>query len=440
MKISYEGFRSIMPIGDYSVIVKIEGGLIQARKADGRLITSRNAGTDDAEVLQSAINEGVGTVSICGNLILTTPVTVWGGVTIDVESGYFLRNNLTDIYAPCLIFRQFSGIEKLTLDCNGRSGILVGEENVVNSIRAKYIRIWNVGNIFDTVKGPQVAVKMRGWSIQSNYISTLGGNTGVDFYKMSDCFVDSMLIVKSVTGLRLAACEHIFISQIDLDTPTFVGVQIDTSHDINFLTTIWVNNTQYPHVALTFGALIGEFSAASRNAALDLKLKFLRHGGTALKLSNTQDSVFNIEISNTKLYTASPIIARGIEFGTGLSGDVIIKSERLIDAAIKTLGTPYGKLDIPELGFNKGISIFSGNGIARDFLIGSHGLVERPTNPARISAYATPASPAALSAADSTVYASDEDGDGAFESLRVRFASAPATGTNNVTIRWKAEV
>jgi len=89
---------------------------------------------------------------------------------------------------------------------------------------------------------------------------------------------------------------------------------------------------------------------------------------------------------------------------------------------------------------NSGIVEISGTGVDNDFLIGAHGLARRPSDPSEIFAEGTPASTDAINASPCEVYASDEDADGNYESLRVRFASNPISGTNNVVVRWKAEL
>ena len=89
---------------------------------------------------------------------------------------------------------------------------------------------------------------------------------------------------------------------------------------------------------------------------------------------------------------------------------------------------------------NSGVAIFSGDGATSDFLIGEHGLFTNPTDPSRIHITVTPASPDAIEASPCIGYASDENGDGKYESIRVKFTKAPVSGTNNVKVAWKAEL
>jgi len=83
---------------------------------------------------------------------------------------------------------------------------------------------------------------------------------------------------------------------------------------------------------------------------------------------------------------------------------------------------------------NSDTATFSGDGTTTDFLIGSHGLVV--TDPNRIVVKVTPISNDAIAASPCVGYVDPSDN----TKIRVKFASAPASGTNNVKIIWEAEV
>jgi len=89
---------------------------------------------------------------------------------------------------------------------------------------------------------------------------------------------------------------------------------------------------------------------------------------------------------------------------------------------------------------SSGVLTASGDGVATEFDISSHGLAENPTDPSRIYAEATPVSSDAQVASPCEAYPADLDADGLYEALRVKFTSAPVAGTNNVKVRWKAEL
>jgi hypothetical protein len=88
---------------------------------------------------------------------------------------------------------------------------------------------------------------------------------------------------------------------------------------------------------------------------------------------------------------------------------------------------------------SSGVATLSGDGLTTDFLLGAHGLSPSITDPSKVIVKCTPVSVDAIAASPVTCYLSDEDGDGVYESVRAKFASAPAVGTNNVKIVWEAE-
>lgn len=89
---------------------------------------------------------------------------------------------------------------------------------------------------------------------------------------------------------------------------------------------------------------------------------------------------------------------------------------------------------------NSGVATLSGDGTTTDFLIGEHGLSPSIDDPSKVIVKVTPASADAVAASPCVGYLSDENADGVYESIRVKFASAPASGTDNVRIVWMAEV
>ena len=83
---------------------------------------------------------------------------------------------------------------------------------------------------------------------------------------------------------------------------------------------------------------------------------------------------------------------------------------------------------------NSGTATFSGNGTTTDFEIGAHGLVI--TDPSKIAVKVTPVSSDAIAASPCVGYVDPADN----TKIRVKFSSAPASGSENVKIVWCAEV
>ena len=83
---------------------------------------------------------------------------------------------------------------------------------------------------------------------------------------------------------------------------------------------------------------------------------------------------------------------------------------------------------------NVGTATFSGDGTTTDFEIGAHGLVT--TDPSKIAVKVTPASSDAIAASPCVGYVDPVDN----TKIKVKFSSAPASGSGNVKIVWYAEV
>jgi len=81
-----------------------------------------------------------------------------------------------------------------------------------------------------------------------------------------------------------------------------------------------------------------------------------------------------------------------------------------------------------------GVATFSGDGTTTDFEIGAHGLVM--TDPSKIAVKVTPVSSDAIAASPCVGYVDPADN----TKIRVKFSSAPASGSENVKIVWYAEV
>jgi len=112
-----------------------------------------------------------------------------------------------------------------------------------------------------------------------------------------------------------------------------------------------------------------------------------------------------------------------------LSGFTSVKGGTYRDKIIIVNTFPYVK---------RGVATVSGDGTTKDFLLGTHGL--SIADPSTVIIRCNPASAGAVSASPLACYLSDENGDGIYESIRVRFATAPPAGTNNVKIVWELEL
>jgi|GEM_PF-3642220 len=122
------------------------------------------------------------------------------------------------------------------------------------------------------------------------------------------------------------------------------------------------------------------------------------------------------------------------------SGDYhIIERNEFLGDFYRKIGGTLGAHDIlrENIGYvteNNGTAIFSGDGTTTDFSLGAHGLAV--TDPNKIIVKVTPISTDAIAASPCTGYVDPADN----TKIRVKFASPPASGTDNVKIIWEAEV
>jgi len=150
-----------------------------------------------------------------------------------------------------------------------------------------------------------------------------------------------------------------------------------------------------------------------------------------------------VKLLNCKIYDAAPtpyMYGVSLYADSDLSTLIALCTFLNLYAPKAGVGTATFKHNTGYTTENSGVATFSGDGVKTEFDIGAHGLAESPTNPSRIYAEGTPVSPDAQAGSPCEVYPVDLDADGNYEALRVKFASAPPAGTDNVKVRWKAEL
>jgi len=125
-------------------------------------------------------------------------------------------------------------------------------------------------------------------------------------------------------------------------------------------------------------------------------------------------------------------------YGIYTSGSYALTLEAWIPRKIWTKAPYYdagdGAREVTIHMRNAGTATFSGDGSTTDFLIGDHGLAV--TDPTKIVVKVTPISADAIAASPCVGYVDPSDP----TKIRVKFASPPASGTNNVQIIWEAQV
>jgi len=145
--------------------------------------------------------------------------------------------------------------------------------------------------------------------------------------------------------------------------------------------------------------------------------KFIMEGCLAFDDQDTPTQDYGIKVINGADGRISNCIVYSNVSG-GVSVPDGIKVEKIIGYATE----------------NWGSKTFSGDGTTADFEIGAHGLAI--TDPSKIVVKVSPASSDAIAASPCVGYVDPADN----TKIRVKFASAPASGANNVQIVWEAQV
>ena len=158
--------------------------------------------------------------------------------------------------------------------------------------------------------------------------------------------------------------------------------------------------------------------------------------GSVIKLANVEFA-----------YIKAPIIYVDPENNSSWAFEIQNCTDVLIDEAY-AYGNLVGFITEPESNtnlrirvknanhkyYNSGVATFSGDGVAKVFEIGAHGLVT--TDPSKIAVRVTPASSDAIAASPCVGYVDPVDN----TKIKVKFSSPPDSGANNVQIVWHAEV
>ena len=250
----------------------------------------------------------------------------------------------------------------------------------------------------NTISGNSIKSCKYGILIEGDGLNKISGN---------------LMISLSEQGIYLKTSKNAVIANLFQDVPLAISV---LSHQNNI-----IGNLIY---SPTYGISIS--NGFSNCVALN-------------KIYSASDSAIKVDGENAENnFVMSNFCADsdyGIFLGSPTSNNHILYNFLIGNTtAIRGAGSNIIKNNIGYATENSGVATFSGDGTTTDFEIGAHGLVT--TDPSKIAVKITPVSSDAIAASPCVGYVDPSDN----TKIRVKFSSAPASGSENVKIVWYAEV
>ncbi len=487
------------PIVPADVIVYREGDYAVAVDGKTKQVIAHNK--DHAEVIQKAIDhiadEGKGKIYIKqGEYILTSPIKIDTLSNIIIESDYAViraSNNLVP--------ETFGGSTVTLLGIRKSNNVIIkglimdgNKDNVsefsVGLLISESQRILIYNNEIRNVRGHAIALWFEDPSIFSSDIYVIKNhmhdNVGSSMFKVQKCmygiFMYNIIENSDQMGIELdPGTDKTILAYNVIRNTRHNGIEIDNAgysvsvignklfiigtaqsvipksgggyhyfHGImvydTFYTLIQGNEIWIPY---GHGICIGDESVGSGGKRkIIIKDNIIINPSQASSSVGYFDGIRIVDIptlieGNIIVDTRSaPRMRYGISSAVTLDKDIIIKNNYISGYTTSAMYGVHGAKLIDNIGYvtmNSGVAVFSGDGSTTDFLIGEHGLSPTVDDPSNVVVRCSPASPDAISASPLVCYLSDEDGDGKYESIRVKFASAPPSGTNNVKVAWEAE-
>lgn len=284
--------------------------------------------------LKEALQDSDSVILTGGRYILKEALDVGSGKSLFGGQNSVVVNETDDLFEPFMRFDPYTICNFLAIDANHKSGVQIGRSGQNNSISIGTLKVFNCGEIYSERSGSQASVAVRGYNIHFDSLDILGGNTGLLLEGCTDIRAHDALVVNAVTGVNINSSEHVYISNLTVDSCRYVGLQIDSSHDVAIKGTIWNNLSAYPDSALQQAVLMGRYSAGSENSAVELDLRVIGTGGTAIDVSNCKYCKIDASIMNINLNTATGRIRTGIRLGDNLNHNAILARLADVDERI----------------------------------------------------------------------------------------------------------
>jgi len=438
------------PTEAYKYIIYGEGDYVLAKNGrTGKIEFEGEAGVDDTEVLRNVISS-------------LTPGRTWKERIIVIADRLVLRDYV-DIY-DYTILELYT---KVIASSDFASSRLFGMQGNHSEIRGGYIDLENknaagilVRGSYNTVRG--TIVKNAGSTAVYVYIASHSKvcnvytencvPTAISAYQSPDTHLKDCTLINS--GADKITDPAIYLNDADdsivegcyIDTTAQAGMQLRNSVNLRILKNHIVNtgtegivptivgdDTKHDHYIIADNVIenpgthginaFGNSHIIKRNIITGVSGTY---SGIVLRNGNNSEVIGN--------YIEAPY---GVTVLSDMAGALVVlnnvancTTQGIRDNGVNTTV----KHNIGYLTENSGTATFSGDGTTTDFLIGDHGLAI--TDPTMIVVKVTPISADAIAASPCVGYVDPTDN----TKIRVKFASPPTSGTDNVQVIWEAQV
>ncbi len=322
--------------------------------------TAINDCVDDASALTSTLSNDPNFPRGSGSATVTFPIDAAYG------SGYLFSSTITpdccnvNLKADATLYSNTGNgtadrawaingasstqIDHAVIETGGGMGVKIGTNSSTNSsssIRA--LKLWHVGTNFDGGATPnsQKCLELTGYDFHLQEFWCKGGNNSVHLNQASDVFIDQPELIGCATCLQLTSAENVSVNNGVCDTSSYNCIAIDGSRNFN----IKMRAMSVVSTTQTYGVLMGEYDAGNKNRGGYIEYSAQRTGGTAAKVSNTEDTTILTNLTNSALYSASGgSMSTAIAYGSGNTGSLFIRVNRDGDIGTLYSGTITGIL------------------------------------------------------------------------------------------------
>jgi len=411
-----------------SYIIFKDGDLIKAK--NGRTGQVEFSGADAATVIQQAIDalpNGGLIFFRKSNYPITSKIEINNNhIVLACEYSTILRKAVNDCILK--VNADYVTIQGLWFDGNKES--YTGNNIYITSLPS----YWKVINVrVYNAQSSGIFVERGGYGEIRNSLFIDNNAYGIRCYKLTKTskvtIRDNVLLNNGVTHIHVERFDSAEISGNFASTSNYAGIYVYELNNVK-VTNNWSMFNGHHGFELT----LVEHAEIIGNHAINNNQAGGGHAGIYLG-----DSKYCIVIGNHAIDTQStPTQGYGIKEDGELADYNIIRLNYVSGNVVQQISKVGAHTIVRDnLGFvteNSGTATFSGDGTTDDFNIGAHGLAV--TDPNRIVVKVTPISSDAIAASPCVGYVDPADN----TKIRVKFASPPASGTDNVKIIWEAQV